>query len=126
VLDGKDEVFFKGAVMRLTGQHLITQEGKLELSKILSAKLTEEEYLPAPVCPLLLLGILLIIFLHPLCSLACLVPAAWFAVCHSRKVPCAVVTVCTASTTHVVKLADKGEFKELEAAISKAKSSRKP
>jgi hypothetical protein len=119
-------MFFNGAVMRLTGQHLITQEGKLELSKILSARLTEEEYLPAPVYPLLLLGILLILLLHPLCSLAFLIPAAWFTICHSRKAPCAVVTVCTASTTHVVKLADKEEFKELEAAISKARSSGKP
>lgn len=113
-------------MMRLTGQHLITQEGKLELSTILSARLTEEEHLPALVCPLLLIGILLILLLHPLCSLACLVPAAWLVACHNRKVPCAVVTVRTASTTYVVRLADKAEFKELEAAISKAKSSGKP
>lgn len=107
--------------MRLTEQFLITEEGRFELSKIVSVRLTEEEYLPAPVYPLLVLGILLILFLHPLCSLLCL-PAAWLAVCRKRKAPRAVVTVCTASVTHVVKLSDSGQFKELEAAISKAKS----
>lgn len=111
--------------MRLTEQFLITEEGQFELSKIVSVRLTQEEYLPAPVYPLLVLGILLILFFHPLCSLLCLVPAAWFAVCHKRKVPRAVVTICLASVTHVVKLSGSGQLKELEAAISKAKSSRK-
>jgi hypothetical protein len=111
--------------MRLTEQFLITEEGQFELSKIVSVKLTQEEYLPAPVYPLLVFGILLILFFHPLCSLSCLIPAAWFAVCHKRKAPRAVVTVCLASVTHVVKVSDSEQFKELEAAISKAKSSRK-
>lgn len=111
--------------MRLTEQFLITEKGQFELSKIVSVRLTEEEYLPAPVYPLLVLGILLIVFQHPLRSLLCLVPAAWFAACHKRKAPRAVVTVCLASVTHAVKVSDSGQFKELEAAISKAKSSRK-
>jgi hypothetical protein len=111
--------------MRLTEQFLVTEEGKFELNKIVSAKLTEEEYLPAPVYPLLVLGILLIVFLHPLCSLLFLIPATWLAVCHTRKAPCAMVIVSTASVTQAVKLSDKGQFQELEAAISKAKSSRK-
>lgn len=108
--------------MRLTEQFLITEAGQFELRKIVSVQLTEEEYLPVPVYPLLVLGILLILFFHPLCSLSCLIPAAWFAVCHKRKVPRAVVTVCLASVTHVVKLSNKGQLQELEAAISKAKS----
>ncbi|WP_417915506.1 hypothetical protein [Candidatus Electronema sp. JM] len=107
--------------MRLTEQFLITEAGKFELRKILSAKLTEEERLPVLVWPLLVLGVLLILLLHPLCSLLCLVPAAWLAVC-KRKVPCAAVTVCTASTAYVIRLSDKGQFQELEAAINKAKS----
>jgi hypothetical protein len=111
--------------MRLTERFLITEEGQFELSKIVSVKLTEEEYLPVCVYPFLVLGILLILFLHPLCSLLCLVPATWLAVCHKRKAPRAVVTVCLASVTHVVKVSDSRQFKELEAAISKAKSSRK-
>ncbi|WP_417911637.1 hypothetical protein [Candidatus Electronema sp. TJ] len=111
--------------MQLTKQFLITEEGKFELSKIVSVKLREEEYLPMCVYPLLVPGVLLILFFHPLCSLSCLIPAAWFAVCHKRKVPCAVVTVCTAATTQVVKLSSKGQLQELEAAISKAKSDSK-
>lgn len=107
--------------MQLTKQFLITEEGKFELSKIVSVKLREEEYLPMCVYPLLVPGVLLILFLHPLCSLLFLVPAAWLAACGSRKAPCATVTVCTASTTYVVKLSDSGQFKELEAAICKAK-----
>ncbi len=107
--------------MRLTEQLMITEAGQFELRKIVSAKLTEEERLPAPVRPLLVLGVLLILLLHPLCSLLCFAPAAWLAVCR-RKVSCAAVTVCMASNTYVVRLSDKGQFQELEAAISKAKS----
>lgn len=107
--------------MQIAGQLLITEQGTVELSKILSVKPADQDYLPAPVYPLLLLGALLILFLHPLCSLLFLVPAAWLAACGSRKAPCAAVTVCTASTTYVVKLSDSGQFKELEAAICKAK-----
>lgn len=112
--------------MQLTEQFLVTGEGRLELNKILSVRLTEAEYLPAPVYPFLLLGIILILLLHPLCSLLFLIPAAWFAACHKRRVPYAVVTVCTAATTQVLRLSDIGEFKALEAAITKAKGSRVP
>ena len=121
LLAAKGRTRGKGRVMQLTEQFLITEKGQFELSKILSVKPAEQDCLPAPVYPLLLLGALLILFLHPLCSLLFLVPAAWLAACGRRKAPCAAVTVCTASTTYVVKLSDSGQFKELEAAICKAK-----
>lgn len=107
--------------MQITGQFLIIKEGKVELGKILSVKPADKEHLPAPVYPLLFLGILLILFLHPLCSLLFLAPAAWLTACHSRKAPYAAVTVCTAASTYIVKLSDSGQLKELEAAICKAK-----
>ncbi len=95
---------------------------KPEPDKILSVKQIEVDYLPAAVYPLLVLGILLIIFLHPLCSLLFLVPAGCLTVCHRRKARRALVTVHTPSGTYMVNLS---ECKELEAAINKDKSSGK-
>jgi hypothetical protein len=104
-------------------QFLIMPGEKPDQDKILSVKQIEVDYLPAAVYPLLVFGVLLIIFLHPLCSLLFLIPAGWLTVCHRRKARRAQVTVYTASGTYVVNLS---ECKELEAAINKDKSSGKP
>ncbi len=112
-------------MMRIDGQFLITEQGKVELGKILSVKAADKDYLPASVLPLLLVGILLILLLHPLCSLLFLAPAASLTACNSRKAPYAAVTVCTAASTYMVKVSDSGQLKELEAAICKAKSGGK-
>jgi hypothetical protein len=108
-------------MMQIDGQFLITEEEKVELGKILSVKAADKDYLPASVLPLLLVGILLILLLHPLCSLLFLAPAAWQTACNSRKDPYAAVTVCTAASTYMVNVSDSGQIKELEAAICKTK-----
>jgi hypothetical protein len=116
--------FLDEAGVKVTDQFLVTQDKKFEISKIIEIKTATEEHVSLAVYAALLVGGLLILFLHPLCGVAFTATAACI-ICRDRRSHRIVLTVTTTTTVDVLKGRDMQFLKKVEDAVKKAKDYRK-